>query len=79
MNQPEQIDLSLDNPKVAARYQAVPDYWVDIPEAKPRCRVQSKDTETHPVVVFTDGRVQYGDGVEYDDYADTPEMKDEIQ
>lgn len=58
---------------VAARYEANPEYWVDIPEADPRCRLRSTSGTVVPVTVTKDGALHYDkERAEYSDYSDVP-------
>lgn len=63
--------MSIPEENVAARYTAVPDYWVDMPEANPRARARVAEG-TAEVVVDKQGRVHVDGnaGVEIDTYQD---------
>lgn len=63
---------------VIAQYWAEPDWWNDVPEAKPRCRVRVPEGKERQMVrVFADGSLDVPKGVTVDHYDDLPHMKDE--
>lgn len=70
-------DGTQDKP-VSARYRITDEGWVDIREAKPRCRATvPTGGEPEMVVVYQDGTLDVPDGVTIDPYEDYPEMRDE--
>lgn len=79
--QPELIKLPVsDYPQhqPIATYEAREGSWVDVREAKPRCRVRvDKGAAPLPVRVFEGGVLDAPDGVEVDYYDDWPAMRDE--
>lgn len=80
--QPKLIKLPVpDDPQRApiASYEAREGSWVDVREAKPRCRVRvGKGATPLPVRVFEGGVLDAPDGVEVDYYDDLPHMRDEV-
>lgn len=65
---------------VVATYQVRSDSWVDIREAKPRCRaiVRGGQPEPQTVVVYGDGSIEADPGLDIDPYVDYPDMRNEV-
>lgn len=61
-----------------AQYWAEPEWWNDVPEAKPRCRVRVPEgSERLMVRVFADGTIDAPGGVQVDPYENHPTVRDE--
>lgn len=61
----------MDELRVVARYAPTAEFWVDMPEAKPRSRCRAKTPEPQAIEVYEDGSIIYDDAlVEIDDYQD---------
>jgi hypothetical protein len=72
----------MDPKNLAARYEVTGTAWVDIREAKPRCRVKVKDPETRAVVlVGKDGTIDVSGAMrDIDQYEDEKyeQLRDEV-
>lgn len=78
MTQPELKTATPPGKEVVAQYWAEPDWWNDVPEANPRCRVKVDGSAPRLMVeVHRDGTLNAPEGVLVDTYEDFPLMRDE--
>lgn len=66
--------------QVIARYRASTEWWTDVLEAAPRCRIRVNELPDQIVEVLQGGQLKLPENsrVEVDVYDDYPDMRDEV-